>query len=140
MNKKVWPGAMAVFVTVVILDSVVNGFLLKPEYETTRHLWRAAEDINMALMIVCYAVQAFFFSFIFSKGYEGKGIAEGLRFGLYTSFLMVLPFAYMSYATMPIPYLLSLKYFIFGTATWVIAGAAVALAFGKATHPPVPAM
>lgn len=140
MNKKVWTGAIAVFVTVIVLDSLVNLFLLRPEYETTRHLWRAAQDVNMALLIVCYAVQAFFFSFIFSKGYEGKGAAEGLRFGLYISFLMVLPFAYMSYATMPIPYMLSLKYFIFGTMTWVIAGVIVALVFGKHRHSPVPAM
>lgn len=140
MNKKVWSGALGVFVTVLILDSLVNMFLLRPEYETTKHLWRAAEDINMALLIVCYAVQAFFFAFIFSKGYEGKGVVEGLRFGLYVALLMVLPFAYMSYATMPIPYMLSLKYFLFGTMTWVIAGGVVALVFGKHRHPPVPAM
>jgi len=140
MNKKVLPGALAVFVTVVVLDSFVNMFLLTPEYETTKHLWRATQDINMALLIVCYAIQAFFFAFIFSKGYEGKGVAEGLRFGLYVSLLMVLPFAYMSYATMLIPYMLSLKYFLFGTMTWVIAGAVVALVFGKYRHAPVPAM
>jgi hypothetical protein len=140
MHKKVWPGALAVFGTVVLLDAFVNLVLLTPEYETTRHLWRATQDINMALLIVCYAVQAFFFTFIFSKGYEGKSVAEGLRFGLYVSFLMVLPFAYMSYATMPIPFMLALKYFVFGTMTWTIAGAVVALVFGKQRHPPVPAM
>ncbi len=140
MNRKVWTGALAVFVTVIVLDSAVNMVLLRPEYETTKHLWRAAEDVNMALLIVCYAVQAFFFSLIFSKGYEGKGVVEGFRFGLYVSLLMVLPFAYMSYATMPIPYMLSLKYFIFGTMTWVIAGGVVAWVFGRSTHPPVPAM
>ncbi len=140
MNRKVWPGALAVFVTVVVLDLLVNMFLLRPEYETTRHLWHATRDVNMALLVACYAIQAFFFAFIFSKGYEGKGIPEGLRFGLYISLLMVLPFAYFGYATMPIPYMLSLKYFLFGTMTWVAAGAVVALVFGKRKHPPVPAM
>lgn len=140
MNRKIWQGALAVFVTVVILDLLVNGFLLRPEYETTRHLWRATRDVNMALLVVCYAIQAFAFALIFSKGYEGTGIPEGLRFGLYVSLLMILPFASMSYATMPIPSLLAVKYFLFGTMTWVAAGAVVALVFGKRTHPPVPAM
>ena len=46
---------------------------------------------------------AIMFCFIFAKGYEGKGIAEGLRYGLYIGLLMDAPllFTYLAYFDYP---------------------------------------
>ena len=72
---------------------------------------------------------SFFFTFIFSKGYEGKGLLEGVRYGLYVGLMVALPMAYGSYAMMPIPYSLALQWFIYGTLEYMIAGVVLALIF-----------
>jgi len=94
--------------------------------------------MKMWLMYVVLAFIAFFFTLIFSKGHEGKGVTEGLRYGFYVGMLVALPFAYGSYAVMPLPYSLALKWFLYGLIEYLIAGVAVALVFGKwATVAPV---
>ena len=75
--------------------------------------------------------QAFFFSFIFSKGYEGKGIAEGVRYGLYIGIWMSVGMAYATYAMIAIPYSLALQWFVYGVIEYVIYGIALALVFRK---------
>ncbi len=72
---------------------------------------------------------SFFFVFIFSKGYERKGLLEGVRYGFYVALMVALPNAYGSYAIMQIPYMLALQWFIFGTFECVIAGAILAVIF-----------
>ena len=42
---------------------------------------------------VIYLVMAFFFTLVSSKGYEGKGVMEGLRYGFYVGMLMAVPTA-----------------------------------------------
>lgn len=76
-------------------------------------------------------VGAFFFSFIFSKGYEGKGILEGVRYGLYIGIWMSIGMAYGTYAMIAIPDSLALQWFIYGVIEYVIYGILLALVFGK---------
>jgi hypothetical protein len=68
---------------------------------------------------------------IFSKGYTGKGIGEGLRYGFWVGLLMATPMAYDSYASYPLPYSLALQWFIYGMIQYVILGAIVAMVYGK---------
>lgn len=140
MNKKVWIGFVVVFVVIAVLDLIVNMVLLKSVYEdeSMKHLWRAPEQMKIWLFYVVYVFVAFFFTFIFSKGYEGKGIIEGVRYGLYIGLMMSVPMAYGSYAAMPITYSLALQWFIYGVIEYIVAGAVLALVFGKkATVTPV---
>jgi len=131
MGKKVLIGFGVVFVLAFLLDYVVNMYLMMPDYEATKQLWRAPEEMKMGVIIVCQLFFAFFFTLIFSKGYEGKGIPEGVRYGVYVALMMVVPSAYMTYATMPVHYALSLKWFLTGLAQDMIYGIALALVFGK---------
>jgi hypothetical protein len=131
MNKKVWIGFGVVFVVLSILDSIVNGVLLRSAYESTHQLWRSEADMKIWLFFVVYAFQAFFLSLLFSKGYEGKGVAEGARFGLYVGLLFAIPMAYGSYGAMPIPYSLALQWFFYGLVEFEIIGIVLALVFGK---------
>ncbi|MCZ6776364.1 MAG: hypothetical protein O7D34_07905 [Ignavibacteria bacterium] len=131
MNKKIWPGFAAVFVVVFLLDWLIHGGFLSSIYKETEHLWRAEEEMKMGVMIIAQLFFAFFFTFIFSKGYEGRGIAEGVRYGLYVSLMMNVPAAYGTYAVMDLPYSLPLQWFIYGTIEFIIAGIALALIFGK---------
>ena len=130
MNKKVWIGAVAAYVSFAVLDWLVNGVLLQSAYKETASLWRPEGEMKMWIPFVTNAVFAYFFSFIFSKGYEGKGIAEGIRYGLYIGLMFSIPMAYGSYAFMPIPYSLALQWFIYGTIEMIIAGVVVAWVYG----------
>jgi hypothetical protein len=81
---------------------------------------------------VLMIVGAFFFVFIFSKGYEGKGVMEGVRYGLYIGIWMGLGFAYGTYAMIAIPYSLAMTWFIGAIVQYVLAGIVAALVFGRA--------
>ena len=131
MNKKFWLGFIAVFVTAEILSFLVDGFLLKADYEATAHLWRPDMMSFMWVYHVLMLVGAFFFTLIFSKGYEGKGIMEGVRYGLYIGIWMSMGMAYGTYAMIAIPYSLALKWFLLGIVQYVIMGIVVAAVYGK---------
>ena len=138
MNKKVWVGWGAAFVTLAVLDAIVNMGLLTEDYKATAQLWRPEGEMKVWLFYVVYAIQTFFLSLVFSKGYEGKGVAEGARYGLYMGLLLATPMAYGSYAAMPITYSLALKWFLFGTVEYIVVGIVLAMVYGKqATVTPV---
>ena len=139
MVKKLILGSVVVYVVIAVLEFVFNTLLLSSAYQQTSNLWRPEAEVKTWLLFVVYAFIAFFFTLIFSKGYEGKGVIEGLRYGFYVGMLVALPFAYSGYAVMPLPYSLALQWFLYGLIEYLVAGAAVALVFGKkATVMPVP--
>jgi hypothetical protein len=131
MKKKLLIGFVVVYVLFAALDWVVNNVLLMPLYASVSHLFRPNEEMKLWVIFVSYIFLAFFFTLIFSKGYEGKGVMEGVRYGFYVALMMVLPYSYMSFAVMPIPYSLAFQGFLYGTVEMVICGIALALIFGK---------
>jgi hypothetical protein len=131
MNKKVLIGFVVVFVLTFLLDYIVNMYVMMADYEATKQLWRAPEEMKIGVIVVSQLFFAFFFTLIFSKGYEGKGIQEGVRYGVYVALMMAVPAAYMTYATMPVPYSLSLKWFLTALVQDMVYGIALALVFGK---------
>jgi peptidoglycan biosynthesis protein MviN/MurJ (putative lipid II flippase) len=138
MNKKLWLGVLAVFVVIAAWENIVNMLLLSSAYQATAHLWRPMTEMKIWLFYVIYLFVAFFFTLIFSKGYEEKGVVEGLRYGFYVGMMMAVPMAYGTYGSMPIPYSLALQWFIYGLIEYVLCGMVVALVYGKqATVTPV---
>jgi len=131
MVKKVLLGFIVVFVLAIARDYVVNTQLMTAEYKATESLWRKPEDMKLGVIIISQLFFSFFFTLIFSKGWEGRGLIEGVRYGSYVAFMMAIPAAYMTYATMPVPYALSLKWFLFGLVQDIIYGIALSLIFGK---------
>lgn len=131
MNKKFWLGFIAVFVTAEILSFLVDGFLLKADYEAMAPLCRPDMMSFMWVYHVLMLVGAFFFTLIFSKGYEGKGIMEGVRYGLYIGIWMSMGMAYGTYTMIAIPYSLALKWFLLGIVQYIIMGIVVAAVYGK---------
>jgi hypothetical protein len=134
--KKVWIGFIVVFVLMVILGYIIDTLILGSTYESLTNIWRPDMQSKIWIFYLVMLFQAFFFSFIFSKGYEGKGIAEGVRYGLYIGIWMSVGMAYGSYAMIPIPYSLALQWFIYGVIQYIIYGIALALVFRKKAPPP----
>jgi len=124
MNKKVWTGFIVVFIVYFLLDWLVNGVLLQSSYmaEEVAKLMRPEADIQMWIIIVCDLFYTFFFTLIFSKGYENKGAMEGVRYGFYVGMMVSLPMAYGTYAVMPVPYILALQWFLYGLVVNIICG------------------
>ncbi len=133
MNKKLWITFIVVFVVYFILDWLVNGVLLNSTYmaEDVAKIMRPEAEINsnMWIIIVCDLFYTFFFTLIFSKGFENKGWMEGVRFGLYVGLMVSVPMAYITYAVQPIPYSLALQWFIYGTLSNIIIGIVAALMY-----------
>jgi hypothetical protein len=136
--KKVLLGFIVVFVLMEIAAYIVDFLILGPTYESLKDLWRPDMQSKMWIFHLVMIFQAFFFSFIFSKGYEGKGIAEGVRYGLYIGIWMSVAMAYGTYAMIAIPYSLALQWFIYGVIEYVIYGIALALVFRKKAQPVTP--
>lgn len=129
--KKVLLGFVVVFLLMEVMGFVIHYLLLGSTYEELKHLWRPDMDSLMWIMHVLSLIGAFFFSLVFSKGYEGKGIAEGVRYGLYIGIWMSAGMAYGTYSMIEIPYSLALQWFILGVIEYVIYGVALALVFAQ---------
>lgn len=128
--KKVLLGFVVVFVAFTIMDFIVNGWLLTGYFKESEHLFRSDMSRLMWVYYVISLVGSFFFSFIFSKGYENKGIMEGVRYGLYIGLWMSIGMAYGTYAMIAIPYMLAFWWFLCGIAEYIIAGVLLAWIFG----------
>ena len=130
MTKKFWLAFIAVFITAVVLDMVVYNVLLGSAFSSLP-VWRADMKSLQWIYPVITLVGSFFFTFIFSKGYEGKGIAEGIRYGLYVGIWLSIGMAYGTYAMVAVPYGLTLEWFILGVVTYIIMGVVASLVYGK---------
>lgn len=129
LNKKIWIGFVTVFVTTQLIEGLVGFILLGPAYGHGSHIWRPIGEIKLWMLPVTGAFFSFFFVFIFSKGYEGRGLLEGVRYGTYAALMIVLPHAYNSYATLQMPYSVALQWFLSGTIEYIVAGTLLSAAF-----------
>jgi len=130
MDKKVWIGAVVVFIIISLSSFLIHGVLLTKEYEATASLWLPMAEMKMWIFYVTYAFVAYFFTLIFSKGYEGKGLMEGVRYGTYVAMMVALPAAYGTYGSMAVPYSLALKWFLGGWVEFILCGVALTYIFG----------
>ncbi len=103
---------IAVFVIVSAFEYLVHGVLLQGLYEQTAEFWRSQEESKFIFLLISQIWFAAVVVCIFTCKYEGKGIGEGARFGLYIGLLLG-SIEIGTYCYMPIPLILTL--------TWVIA-------------------
>ena len=130
MTKKFWMAFIAVFVTGVILNMIIYGVALGSAFRSLP-VWRADMKSLQWIYMVISLVGSFFFTLIFSKGYEGKGIAEGMRYGLYTGIWLSIGMAYGTYGMVAVPYGLTLEWFVLGVLSYIVMGIVASLVYGK---------
>jgi hypothetical protein len=107
---------------------VVHEVWLAETYAGLANVFRGEADMMgmMWMMMVASVGSLFLFCYIFTKGYEGKGIAEGARYGLWMGLFMSLPMAIDQYVVYPLPSNLAVSWFVSGVISFVIAGAVFA--------------
>ncbi|MCW8804821.1 MAG: hypothetical protein OQK56_00040 [Ignavibacteriaceae bacterium] len=132
-QKKFWIAFIVVFIVYEITNFIVHGLILGSTYmnEEITPLFRpqAILDSTMWLRLFTELVWSFFFTFIFVKGYENKGIMEGVKFGIYVGLFYSFVWAYQSYWMYPMPYSLALQWFIFGLIQCIILGILAAMIY-----------
>ncbi len=104
INKKSFIITMvAVLIFLMFAEWVIHGHLLKGIYTDTASLWRTDEQMkSMCIwMFVGYILLAKYFTFIYARGCENGGVAEGLRFGVLAG-LLLSSGAFMWYVILPI--------------------------------------
>lgn len=125
MNVKRWIIASVVILVVdQILGWIIHGWLLSGMYEATAQLWRPMAEMTgmMWMMWISSLVWAFIFVYVFAKGYEGKGIGEGIRFGLLIGVFFGLPMSLGTYASQPIGFGLAVSWFFSSVIVITIHG------------------
>ena len=134
--KKFWIAFIVVFIVLEIIGYLVHGVMLAATYESEgiKEVFRSMEEMDskMWIMWVTDLIWVYFFIFFFVKGYENKGIMEGVRYGAYIGIFVSLVFSYQNYVVLPIPYWLALQWFIFGFIISVILGVTAALIYRPA--------
>jgi len=123
--------SLAVFVVSQIVGFIIHGLILDSAYQATASLWRPEAEMNsmMWIMWVGGLIYSLFFTCIFTKGYEGKGIGEGLRYGFLMGCLISVPMSFSMYVTQPFPFGLAVSWLVCGIISMMIQGIVVAAVY-----------
>ncbi len=130
--KRFLMAALAVFVVGVVFDYLVHGVALMPAYRALKDVWRPDMEAVTWIMYPVALVCSVLFVYIFIKGYEGKGVIEGLRFGLFLGTYVSLGMAFGSYVMVKIPLFLAIQWLIAGVLGLMIQGAVAAAIYKPA--------
>jgi hypothetical protein len=131
-GKRLLAAALAVFVTVQVLEFVLNTLLMKSANEQLKSLWRPDMSSKLWVMYVMSALVALLFTYIFVKGREGKGLAEGVRFGLIMWLFITVPMNVAWWVMLPIPHFVLVRWILFGMLEMLVAGILVAAIYKPA--------
>jgi len=131
-----WKNFFVTFIVIYILGGLLNflihGVLLTETYQLLSEVWRPDMNRLMWLQWVTPLFLTFFFIYVYAKGREGKGVMEGLRYGLIIWAFFSIPTIYGQYMVYPLPYSLVLKWLISDLVVFVIMGIAVSLLYKPA--------
>jgi hypothetical protein len=134
MNKqKFWIAFIVIFIVLEVTNFLIHGTLLSSSYQSEgiKEIFRNMEEMEskMWIMWLTDLIWAFFFTFIFVKGYENKGLIEGVKYGIYMGIFVSLVFSYQSYVVYPLPYSLVFQWFLFGLIQCILLGIVAALIY-----------
>lgn len=136
-TKKLVTAFVVVFILLEVTNYLVNMVILSSTYanpEISKIFRPMAEmDAKMWMMWIADLVYSFFFVFIFVKGYENKGIMEGVRYGIYIGIFIQFMAAVAQHVVYPLPASLAVQWFIYGLIESVIFGVAAAMIYKPKT-------
>jgi len=97
MNIRRYAARLAVFGVSMLLGYLVHGVILQSTYASIHGVWRQDMASKMWMSSINNFILAFAFVYLFVKGYEGRGILEGVRFELIMGLVFSIPAAYETY-------------------------------------------
>jgi heme/copper-type cytochrome/quinol oxidase subunit 2 len=114
--------SLVIFVVRKGLDYLIDTVILMRDYEKLNGLLRPDVMSTVWLMFVVGLLVAFLFTYIFVKGREGKGIQEGVRFGIIIGLFVTVPAGLGAWMLFPIPMGLIVKWILNGLLLNLISG------------------
>lgn len=127
--KRFFVASLVIYVVVQAMDFIVNEVFMKSAYESLKGLWRPNMASRMWLIYVFGVLVALLFTYVFVKGREGKGIAEGIRFGVIIWLFVTVPMNVSMWVLLPIPYAIILRWMLYGLLEMLVAGILVAVIY-----------
>lgn len=131
--KKFGLAAFLVFVVYLATNMFIHTVILGGEYMKPEIQQALRPDAELKsyfwVRIVTMAVFAFFFTFIFAKGYERKGLMEGVRFGFYITLFYFFVTSFEQFIIFPLPYRVVWYWIAAGLVESVIMGIVAALVY-----------
>lgn len=124
--KRFFAAAAAVFVAVQAMEFVISTLLMKSANESLQGLWRPDMMSRAWVMYLLSVLVALVFTYIFVKGREGKGIQEGVRFGIIIWLFFTVPMNHFMWVMLPIPYRIIFQWLLAGLLEMLVAGILVA--------------
>ena len=123
---------LAAFATLFAFDWLFHTQIMMEQYQLTADLWRSPADMheNFQWMLMTQFILAVIGTFIFAKGYENKGLSEGVRFGLlFGAVIGIMMFGSVAY--LPIPMNMAIAWLVGGVLEGVAMGIALSLVYQK---------
>lgn len=133
--KRIFLAGLVIYVFFQGLGFLIDNVFLKGDYDQLKALWRPNMMSRMWVLYVVGLLVAFLFTYIFVKGREGKGIQEGVRFGIIVWLFTMVPFNLEIWVIFPIPHQLVVKWLLFGLLTSLICGILAAVIYKPAAAP-----
>ena len=130
-GKKLIISGPLVFVTSLLYNGFVHGVLLKNSYASIRHLLRADMNQKMPLSLLATLAISYLFVLNFTKWSKGKGIKEGIIYGIFFALLIGLFVDVNQYVMYPLPSHIAAEWFVSGLIEFVMNGIIVSLIYKK---------
>jgi hypothetical protein len=131
--KRFFPAALAAYIVLQLLALIIHGKILDGVYQPLmeKGIFRSEAEMSgyMWVELLMTAFFALLFTYIFVKGREGRGIMEGVRFGIIVGFFWSYINAYDTFVIFPIPYALVWYWIIAGFVQTILAGVAVSMIY-----------
>ncbi len=124
-NKTFWIGFVVVFIVMQAIGFLIHGVMLDGMYNDLAASFRPKEqmDAMMWIMILSGTAVLFLFCYIFTKGYEGQGVVEGVRYGALMGLFLAFPTSVDAYVIYPLTQELAVIWFVTTLVGMMIAGA-----------------
>ena len=119
----------ALTVLSLIIGFGVHELLLGAEYRQLTNLFRSPADAEkyFGYMLLAHVFMGAGLTWIYRQGREAKPwLAQGVRFGIAVSVLMVIPMYLIYFVVQPMPAGLVAKQIVFGTIGTIVMGIAAA--------------
>lgn len=117
-----------VFAGIVALEYIAHQVVMLEWYQKTAKVWRAEDDMNLVYTFLSQFLFAMVFVFIFTRNYENKGIAEGIRYGTYVG-LLIAALQVATYSYLPIPLTIMLGWVVVSFVKGLISGVITSLVY-----------
>lgn len=137
--KRFWLASAVVYVVYQVLDFVVSKVFMKSANDSLQSLWRPDLMSKIWVMYVVGVLVAVLFTYIFVKGREGKGIAEGVRYGIMIWLFTSVPMGVTLWVFLPIPHMIILQGLIYALIEMLVIGILVAVIYKPLAPPKAPA-